>query len=138
MGTSASPSSTPLVTTSTGMRVHRRDGYQSIRLNPLSVCLSLIYFPPPLHTTGTYIFLVIIQLVSVISLLSAYPPPIDSPANVDAAKEVRENLSGTYLLVCPLYHFSLSNYLYERSNINTGYRKKVLRLVRRSAEDAYA
>lgn len=36
-----------------------------------------------------------VQLVSVISLLSAYPPPTDSPANVDAAKEVRENLPGT-------------------------------------------
>jgi len=59
----------------------------------------------PIHTVESI-------LVSVISLLSAYPPPTDSPANVDAAKEVRENL--------------------------TAYRKKVLRLVRRSAEDAYA
>lgn len=33
------------------------------------------------------------QLVSVISLLSADPPDTDSPANVDAAKEVRENIA---------------------------------------------
>jgi len=59
----------------------------------------------PIHTVETI-------LVSVISLLSVYPPPTESPANVDAAKEIRENLPA--------------------------YKKKVLRLVRRSAEDAYA
>jgi len=58
----------------------------------------------PIHTVETI-------LVSVISLLSAYPPPTDSPANVDAAKEVRENLPA--------------------------YRKKVLRFVRRSADEAF-
>jgi len=84
-----------------------------------SLCISILHPPGedqygyesaserwlPIHTVESI-------LVSVISLLSAYPPPIDSPANVDAAKEVRENI--------------------------TAYRKKVLRLVRRSAEDAYA
>ena len=48
---------------------------------------------------------VIVQLVSVISLLSAYPPPTDSPANVDAAKEVRENLPGTCLFALPTSPF---------------------------------
>lgn len=51
------------------------------------------------------------QLVSVISLLSADTPSIESPANVDAAKEVRDDIAG--------------------------YRKKVRRLARRSAEEAY-
>jgi len=34
------------------------------------------------------------QLVSVISLLSSEHPNLDSPANVDAAKDVRENWDG--------------------------------------------
>lgn len=34
------------------------------------------------------------QLVSVISLLSADVPDLNSPANVDAAKEVREDFPG--------------------------------------------
>jgi len=50
-------------------------------------------------------------LVSVISLLSSDTPNVDSPANVDAAKEVREDIMA--------------------------YRKKVRRLVRRSAEEAF-
>ncbi|KAL8287137.1 hypothetical protein RQP46_003589 [Phenoliferia psychrophenolica] len=50
-------------------------------------------------------------LVSVISLLSADPPSTESPANIDAAKQVREDLKG--------------------------YRKQVRRLVRKSAEEAY-
>jgi len=83
------------------------------------VCISILHAPGedqwgyenaserwlPIHTVETI-------LVSVISLLSVYPPPTDSPANVDAAKEVRENLAA--------------------------YRKKVLRLVRRSAEETFA
>ena len=36
----------------------------------------------------------VMQLLSVISLLSAERPNTDSPANVDAAKEVRENFDG--------------------------------------------
>ena len=35
------------------------------------------------------------QLVSVISLLSADVPDLNSPANVDAAKEVREDFPGS-------------------------------------------
>ena len=51
------------------------------------------------------------KLISVISLLSAETPSVESPANVDAAKEVREDIAG--------------------------YRKKVRRLARKSAEEAY-
>lgn len=51
------------------------------------------------------------QLVSVISLLSADVPNLDSPANVDAAKQVREDFPA--------------------------YKKKVRRLVRQSAEEAF-
>jgi ubiquitin-conjugating enzyme E2 G1 len=50
-------------------------------------------------------------LISVISLLSADVPNTDSPANVDAAVEVRNDLAG--------------------------YKKKVRRLVRKSAEEAF-
>ncbi|GAA5834199.1 hypothetical protein JCM5353_006948 [Sporobolomyces roseus] len=50
-------------------------------------------------------------LISVISLLSQEVPDCNSPANVDAAKEVREDLSG--------------------------YKKKVRRLARKSAEDMF-
>jgi len=58
----------------------------------------------PVHTVESI-------LVSVISLLSSDKPNLDSPANVDAAKQVREDF--------------------------TGYKKKVRRLVRRSAEEAF-
>jgi hypothetical protein len=37
-----------------------------------------------------------VQLISVISLLSADVPDLNSPANVDAAKEVRENFPGKF------------------------------------------
>ena len=50
-------------------------------------------------------------LISVISLLSSDTPCTDSPANVDAAKQVREDLPG--------------------------YRKTVRRLARKSAEDVW-
>jgi ubiquitin-conjugating enzyme E2 G1 len=50
-------------------------------------------------------------LLSVISLLSSDRPETGSPANVDAAVEIRDDL--------------------------VGYKKKVRRLVRRSAEEAY-
>jgi len=50
-------------------------------------------------------------LLSVISLLSSEKPNLDSPANVDAAKEVRTDFPA--------------------------YKKKVRRLVRRSAEEAF-
>ncbi|EDR09437.1 uncharacterized protein LACBIDRAFT_293928 [Laccaria bicolor S238N-H82] len=79
-----------------------------------TVCVSILHAPGddqygyedagerwmPVHT-----------LISVISLLSSDTPNLDSPANVDAAKEVRTDLEG--------------------------YRKKVRRLVRRSAEEAF-
>ncbi|GAA98889.1 hypothetical protein E5Q_05577 [Mixia osmundae IAM 14324] len=58
----------------------------------------------PVHTVESI-------LLSVISLLSADVPSLDSPANIDAAKEVREDYAS--------------------------YKKKVRRLVRRSAEEAY-
>jgi len=58
----------------------------------------------PVHTVESI-------LVSVISLLSSDKPNLDSPANVDAAKEVRENFEA--------------------------YKKKVRRLVRKSAEEAW-
>lgn len=58
----------------------------------------------PVHTVETV-------LISVISLLSADVPDLNSPANVDAAKEVREDYPA--------------------------YKKRVKRLARRSAEEAY-
>jgi hypothetical protein len=45
------------------------------------------------------------QLLSVISLLSSENPNLDSPANVDAAKEVRTDLAGVYQrLFRPFYY----------------------------------
>lgn len=52
------------------------------------------------------------QILSVISMLSADIPDTNSPANVDAAKQVREDFPA--------------------------YKKKVRRLVRQSAEEAFA
>ncbi|CAK9784730.1 ubiquitin-conjugating enzyme [Cutaneotrichosporon oleaginosum] len=82
------------------------------------VCVSILHAPGedewgyedaserwlPVHTVESV-------LISVISLLSADVPDLNSPANVDAAKQVREDYDG--------------------------YKKKVKRLVRRSAEEAY-
>ncbi|KAI5984656.1 ubiquitin-conjugating enzyme [Pisolithus albus] len=82
------------------------------------VCISILHAPGedqygyedaserwlPVHTVETI-------LISVISLLSSDTPNTDSPANVDAAKEVRNDLAG--------------------------YKKKVRRLVRQSAEAAW-
>lgn len=65
----------------------------------------------PVHTVETIVSAPLTQLVSVISLLSSDTPNTDSPANIDAAKQVREDLPG--------------------------YRKKVRRLVRQSAEEAF-
>jgi ubiquitin-conjugating enzyme E2 G1 len=50
------------------------------------------------------------QMISVISLLSSETPNLESPANIDAAKEVRDSPDA--------------------------YKKKVRRLVRKSAEEA--
>jgi len=71
--------------------------------------------------------LYLLQLVSVISLLSSDTPNCDSPANVDAAKEVRTDPAGKLtfdLQISPDW-------------FRAGYRKKVRRLVRKSAEEAY-
>jgi len=82
------------------------------------VCISILHPPGediygyetagerwlPVHTVESI-------LISVISLLSSETPNTDSPANLDAAKEVRGDISG--------------------------YRKKVRRLARRSAEEMY-
>ncbi|CCM02101.1 uncharacterized protein FIBRA_04178 [Fibroporia radiculosa] len=83
-----------------------------------NVCISILHPPGedqygyedsgerwlPVHTVESI-------LLSVISLLSSDTPNLDSPANVDAAKEVRESFDT--------------------------YKKKVRRLVRRSAEEAF-
>jgi hypothetical protein len=46
------------------------------------------------------------QLLSVISLLSSEKPNLDSPANVDAAKEVRTDFDGLYqLLFCLFFYY---------------------------------
>lgn len=62
----------------------------------------------PVHTVESIVSPVIIlfthdvtnistsQLISVISLLSSDTPNCDSPANVDAAKEVRNDFAGTH------------------------------------------
>jgi len=82
------------------------------------VCISILHAPGedqwgyedaserwlPIHTVETI-------LMSVISLLSQDPPSLDSPANVDAARQVRTDL--------------------------VNYRKKVRRLVRKSADEAF-
>lgn len=82
------------------------------------VCISILHAPGedqygyedaserwlPVHTVETI-------LISVISLLSSDTPNTDSPANVDAAKEIRNDLAA--------------------------YKKKVRRLVRQSAEAAW-
>lgn len=55
------------------------------------VCIeiaTLMRYPAMPGTTDRNI---IAQLISVISLLSQNVPDLDSPANVDAAKEVRDN-----------------------------------------------
>ncbi|KAF8797692.1 ubiquitin conjugating enzyme [Phlegmacium glaucopus] len=81
-----------------------------------TVCISILHAPGddqygyedagerwmPVHTVESI-------LLSVISLLSSDTPNLDSPANVDAAKEVRTDLAA--------------------------YKKKVRRLVRQSAEN---
>lgn len=57
----------------------------------------------PVHTVESIVSLILsfriltdyyLQLLSVISLLSSDTPNLDSPANVDAAKEVRADLAG--------------------------------------------
>ncbi|TFK29087.1 ubiquitin-conjugating enzyme [Coprinopsis marcescibilis] len=83
-----------------------------------TVCISILHAPGedqygyedagerwvPVHSVESI-------LISVISLLSSDKPNLDSPANVDAAKEIRTDFES--------------------------YKKKVRRLVRRSAEEAF-
>ncbi|PSS22621.1 hypothetical protein PHLCEN_2v3048 [Hermanssonia centrifuga] len=104
-----------------------------------NVCISILHPPGedqygfeesgerwlPVHTVESI-------LLSVISLLSSDRPNTDSPANVDAAKEIRESFDSTTfaLNLCPLACADLSSY-------TTAYKKKVRRLVRRSAEEAF-
>lgn len=68
------------------------------------------------------------QLLSVISLLSSDKPNLDSPANVDAAKEVRTDFA------CMSFTYKALELI---SPLSTAYKKKVRRLVRRSAEEAF-
>lgn len=56
------------------------------RINCTSHHSPLTYSPPLTFLSST------VQLISVISLLSADIPNTDSPANIDAAKQVREDL----------------------------------------------
>ncbi|GAC74708.1 hypothetical protein PANT_12d00101 [Moesziomyces antarcticus T-34] len=81
-----------------------------------TVCISILHAPGkdeygyedaserwlPVHTVESIVSLPILawlatkssSLISVISLLSADVPNTDSPANIDAAKQVREDLTG--------------------------------------------
>lgn len=63
-------------------------------------------------------------LISVISLLSVDIPDLNSPANVDAAKQVREDYEGELKL-----YYAVADAV--------GYKKRVKRLVRKSAEEAW-
>lgn len=79
----------PQVTISTVMRMRGNDGCQSIVSSQLYVasqtdrCLANLTFSDT-------------QLLSVISLLSSETPNSDSPANVDAAKEIRTDFAGPH------------------------------------------
>jgi len=63
------------------MKMQESDGYPSIQSRLLYVS----------SLTCSIVTELTNQLISVISLLSADVPDLNSPANVDAAKEVREN-----------------------------------------------
>jgi ubiquitin-conjugating enzyme E2 G1 len=69
-------------------------------------------------------------MLSVISLLSSETPNLDSPANVDAAKEVRTDFAGLYQRPPFILFLALTSSI-------SAYKKKVRRLVRRSAEEAF-
>ena len=68
------------------------------------------------------------QLVSVISLLASDSPNLESPANIDAAKELRTE---------PESMCYLGSYEDIDLTLYPAYKKKVRRLVRRSAEEAF-
>lgn len=56
---------------------------------PVHTVESIVSHPDP---SLSFSRLIDMQLVSVISLLSSDTPNLDSPANVDAAKEVRTDI----------------------------------------------
>ncbi|KAH8977194.1 ubiquitin-conjugating enzyme [Lactarius hatsudake] len=101
------------------------------------VCISILHAPGddqygyedagerwvPVHTVESI-------LLSVISLLSSEKPNLDSPANVDAAKEIRTDFPGTHRLFISLRPSHLTWPM-------PAYKKKVRRLVRRSADEAF-
>jgi ubiquitin-conjugating enzyme E2 G1 len=62
-------------------------------------------------------------------MLSSDPPDTSSPANVDAAKQVREDIPGSESFVL--------NASFCLTSILSAYRKKVRRLARRTAEEAF-
>lgn len=82
--------STTLERMSMDLKKHRKDGLQFRVLNPSYVLFLILY--PDLSSIHQAL-----QLISVISMLASDPPGTDSPANVDAAKQVRENLTGSCL-----------------------------------------
>jgi ubiquitin-protein ligase len=55
------------------------------------------------------------QLISVISLLSQEQPDLNSPANVDAAKEVREDFPSKLITLALLLHQANDRRLQEES-----------------------
>ncbi|KAJ7079571.1 ubiquitin-conjugating enzyme [Mycena belliarum] len=101
------------------------------------VCVSILHAPGddqygyedagerwmPVHTVESI-------LISVISLLSSDTPNLDSPANLDAALEIRKDLDGNHIPKTLVRVFLIIPRV-------TAYRKKVRRLVRRSAEEAF-
>ena len=68
------------------------------------------------------------QLVSVISLLASDSPNLESPANIDAAKELRTEPESMY---------PLGSHMELDLTLIPAYKKRVRRLVRRSAEEAF-
>lgn len=105
-------------------KMQERDGYPFIPSR-------LSYVPHPRAPHRDQREILKNQLISVISLLSADVPDLNSPANVDAAKEVREDFPGRSIL----YRNGMNGL--EGGADGVGYKKKVKRLARRSAEEAY-
>lgn len=79
--------STHPVRTNTGMRTLASDGCLCTPWSPSYAAYVPTFTPMTLTTVH-------VQLLSVVSLLSAEMPNTDSPANVDAAKEIREDFGG--------------------------------------------
>lgn len=81
--------STRPVRTSTDTKTLESDGFLCIRLSLSCVQSTFATCIPTCLISSR------LQLLSVVSMLSAERPNTDSPANVDAAKEVRENFECT-------------------------------------------